>query len=354
MLLSLIITSVVGIFLNFFAIVFKINFIANLFGGRITSLLVLFSLVIIYKYLTDNQMVNRMEGVYLRLFFVFPHPVFLAQQLISMFLIKKIWSLVTLIPSIILGYGLISRYGNTVTLPFSEELKLIQKFIDISTLNIGPALVSTILLYNFVKLIFVLLMLIIGFGMIQKKFINRKLSSQNKSYTSFLKFREGKILYTMMTSVLMSISSVLGFSYSYQFSFNSNAWSINQVQDLRDAQIWAKTQTPTNSTFIVNPNKPFLPWRTLSSRASVPLGKVIGAYGYHDYMDEFNVRLTEFYEEFPGSNSIGSQDICLFVSKFGGNYIIDSIDQEYFFDNVNTNYKNDSYFIGKIDCQNAK
>jgi hypothetical protein len=129
--------------------------------------------------------------------------------------------------------------------------------------------------------------------------------------------------------------------------------SVNQVEDLRSTQLWARANTPKSAAFIVNPNKPFLPWRTLSDRAAIPLGKVIGAYGYYNYMDEFNVELTKFFEKFPNKQSITPDRVCEFQNKFGGDYIVDSVQSKDFMEVVTVVYQNDSYFIGKLSCPNA-
>ena len=97
-----------------------------------------------------------------------------------------------------------------------------------------------------------------------------------------------------------------------------------------------------------------MPWRTLSDRAAIPLGKVIGAYGYYDYMDKFNVDLTEYFEEFPLSQSITPERLCEFRNRFGGDYIVDTVQSNEFLNVVTIVYQNNSYYIGKITCLNAK
>jgi hypothetical protein len=354
MLLSLMAVSTFGVLLNFVAMTFEINLIANLLGARITSLLTLFSLAVIYQTYTNKKIVDKMEGLYFRLFYVFPHPVFLAQLVASKLFKKKYVSLLIFLPSIILGYGLIVRFERAKTLPFSDSFEIVQKFVDISTLNIGSALVSTILLNKFVRMLFVLLMVTLALSLINPRFFDVKLFFRRRATLSLSNLSKSRVFYTTLTSVLMTVSAAFGFSYAYQFSFNSNTWSLNQVKDLRDAQLWAKSNTPPNAAFIVNPNKPFLPWRTLSDRTAIPLGKVIGAYGYYDYMDQFNVKLTNYFNKFPDAQSLSASRLCEFINEFGGDYLVDSVNSGDFLKVVDVEYRNSTYYLGKITCPDAR
>jgi len=354
MLLCLMSISVFGILLNFIAMTFEINLIANLLGARITSLLALFSLAVIYQTYTNKKSVDRMEGLYFRLFYIFPHPIFLAQLVASKLFKRKSLTFIIFLPSIILGYGLLVRFERAKTLPFSDNFQLVQKFVDISTLNIGSALVSTILLNKFVRILFGLLMATLVLSLINPRFLELKLFIRGRATLSLFKLTKSRVFYTTLTSVLMAVSAVFGFSYAYQFSFNSNTWTLNQVKDLRDAQLWAKSNTSADAAFIVNPNKPFLPWRTLSDRTAIPLGKVIGAYGYYDYMDRFNVKLTNYFNKFPEAQSLSADRLCEFTNEFGGDYLVDSVNSRDFLRIVNIEYKNATYYLGKISCPDAR
>ena len=354
LLLSLVYTSVFGIILNHIALTFKINLIANLLGARITSLLVLFSLAILYKSVLSNQTKFQISDFYGKLFFIFPHPFFLVQQFFSKIFKSRVMTLAVFSTSFFLAYGLLVRFGDSNSLPFSNQFVFVQKFIDISTLNIGSALVSTILLHRSTQILFLMLLFCLVLSIFRIKLFDIVLQYQGRPRLSLLNVGQSRIFYSAVTSILMLISSVWGFAYAYQFSFNANSWSVSQVQDLKNTQLWARTNTPENAAFIVNPNKHFLPWRTLSDRAAIPLGKVIGAYGYYDYMDKFNVDLTEYFEEFPLSQSITPERLCEFRNRFGGDYIVDTVQSNEFLNVVTIVYQNNSYYIGKITCLNAK
>jgi len=354
LLMSLIYVSVFGLVLNHIALTFKINLIANLLGARITSLLVLFSLAILYKSILSDRAKFQIGDLYAKLFFVFPHPFFLIQQFFSKIYKNRIMTFVVFSPIIFLAYGLLIRFGNSSPLPFSDAFEFIQKFIDISTLNIGSALVSTILLHKSIQFLLLLLLFTLALSIFKFSSFNIVLRHQGKARLRVLDVGQSKILYSAVTSTIMLFSSVWGFTYAYQFSFNANSWSVSQVQDLKNTQLWARANTPENSAFIVNPNKPFLPWRTLSDRAAIPLGKVIGAYGYYDYMNNFNVDLTDYFEKFPLSQSITPERLCEFRNLFGGDYIVDTVQSTEFLKVVTIVYKNNSYYIGKINCSDAK
>jgi hypothetical protein len=350
LLLSLVYASVLGIILNHIALTFKINLISNLLGARITSLLVLFSLAILYKSVLSNQAKFQISDFYGKLFFVFPHPLFLIQQSFSKMFKSRVMTLAVFSLSLFLAYGLFVRFAHLDSFPFSNQFSFVQKFIDISTINIGSALVSTVILHRSTQILFLMLLFSLTLSIFRKKFFDIVLQHQARPRLSLLNVGQSTIFYSAVTAILLLISSVRGFAYEYQFSFNSNTWRVSQVQDLKNTQLWARTNTPENSAFIVNPNKPFLPWRTLSDRAAIPMGKVIGAYGYYDYMDKFNVDLTRYFEEFPLSQSITPERLCEFRNRFGGNYIVDSVQSNEFLNVVTIVYQNNSYYIGKINC----
>jgi hypothetical protein len=347
---SLVATSVFGLILNQFALTFHISAIANLLGVRLTSTLVLFSLVILFSQLTQLKLFDRDEKTVVKLFYIFPHPLFLI-QFIALYLFKKRWIVLVIYASgLILTYGLIVRFTQSIDLPFSSQFVFVQKFIDVSTLNIGTSLVSTILIHDSAKILFVGILLAICIAWIDKLPFDLELVRRKRTNMSVLNLMKNDQVYTLLATTLFVFCAIFGFKYAYQFSFNSNVWSLKQVYDLSNAQKWANTETPVDSSFIVAPNDPFVPWRTLSNRSTIPLGKVIGAYGYYPYMSKFNLDLTRFFAKYPDKMEMSPERLCEFREIFGGDYVVESTDNPRFTQSTEVKFTNDSWIIGKINC----
>ena len=347
---SLVVTSIFGLLLNQLAITFHISAIANLLGVRLTSTLVLFTLVILFSQLTQLKLLDRNEKTVVKLFYIFPHPLFLI-QFIALYLFKKRWTVLAFYASsIILTYGLLVRFTQSIDLPFTSQFVFVQKFIDLSTLNIGTSLVSTILLHDSAKILSVGILFVICIAWIEKIPFDFKLVRRKRTDMSILSSMKNEQVYALLATTLFVFCAIFGFKYAYQFSFNSNEWSLKQVNDLSNAQKWANTETPVDSSFIVAPNEPFLPWRTQSNRSSIPLGKVIGAYGYYPYMSKFNLELTRFFAKYPDKMEISPERLCEFREIFGGDYIVEPTDTPRFTQSTEVKFINDSWTIGKINC----
>jgi hypothetical protein len=154
----------------------------------------------------------------------------------------------------------------------------------------------------------------------------------------------------IFSGLLFLMVVTIGTQVQYQYSFQSNQFSKQKVSDLVQAQKWARENTGKQESFIVTPNGIQTPWRTLSERPVISPFYVAGLYGNNQKAARYTEKIMDYLDVHSG-NLVAEENLCDFVSSFGGSYVVlDNSQAILEISPLFPVYKNSSYTIYRIKC----
>lgn len=316
----------------------KINFllVMSLVPARISVFYVLLGFAVVLAQIQLDIRERKLGSIFNLILVIYPSPYLLLSLAAGNHKDLKLRKVANYLRIVIIICGLVTISGYTIIhiYPFAPFWS--KYYLDLTQFDLATPLRSSLVLYPVALLVFILIV----YSLV-------RLICIQKMKWDIQQF------FSISAGVLASLVIIsLGLQSQYQYSFQNNQFPVEKVKDLAQAQLWASTNTPNNSNFIVTPVRAFTPWRTLSQRPVVTPGYVAGLYGINKETNAFNLKVTKFWQSHSGDFT-SDENLCAFIHIFGGDYLVEDKSKPYsLLSSRKLVFSNNSYNIYNLNCEN--